>query len=328
MLSRVADSLYWMARYIERAENTARFIDVNLQLSLDAPRAFSEQWEPLVAITGELESFLNRYEVPTRDNVLQFLTLDKENPSSIVSCLTNARENARSMREIISSETWEQVNRFYLLVSNRAAARRAFGDSAQFYSDVRVLSQLISGVANNTMSHGESWHFMEMGRFLERADNTSRLLDMKYFLLLPSVEDVGGAVDELQWSVLLNSASALEMYRKKYGQIEPENVIDFLLVDQEFPRAILFCLLNAEESLHSISGSRVGGYANQAERRLGQLRSELAYAQVYEIIARGLHEFLDGLQGKLNTVGEAIAGTFFGVEAEQNQSMSLGGLNA
>jgi uncharacterized alpha-E superfamily protein len=307
----VAEALYWAGRYIERAENTARFIDVNLQMGLDAPLAFSEQWEPLVAITGGRAAFYERYEEATRENVIHYLASDRENPSSIVSCLTQARENARSIRDVLSSEVWEQTNRFYLLVSRDHAADRAQHDSYQFFSEVKLLSQLIQGVADNTMSHGQAWHFLRLGRSIERADNTSRLLDVKYFLLLPTVEHVGSALDEMQWSVLLRASSAFEMYRKRHGRIAQESVIDFLLLDKEFPRAVLFCLLLAEESLQAITGSRPGTFRNPAEQRLGRLRSELAYAQVYDIIAAGLHEFVDGFQTRLNAVGSAIGDTFF-----------------
>jgi uncharacterized alpha-E superfamily protein len=217
------------------------------------------------------------------------------------------------VREIISSETWEQVNRFYLTVANRAASWRALNLSHEFFNEVKLLSHVVAGVADSTMSHGEAWHFLQLGRLLERADNTSRLLDVKYFLLLPTPEHVGGAVDEMQWSILLRSASAFEMYRKRFGRISPQDVAAFLLLDQEFPRAVLFCLMRAEESLHAISGTRPGTYQNAAELRLGRLRAELAYAQVYDIIASGLHEFLDGLQGRLNEIGDAISGTFFGL---------------
>ncbi|MGE0057783.1 MAG: alpha-E domain-containing protein [Dehalococcoidia bacterium] len=327
MLSRVADSLYWMARYIERAENTARFIDVSLQMSLDAPITFSEQWEPLIAITGDVTAFKERYDSAGRENVVRFLTLDRTNPNSIVSCVMSARENARSVREVISSEVWEQVNAFYLLVSGPGAEHRAMTDSYSFFADIKRFSHLIDGVADNTMSHGEAWNFMELGRMIERADNTSRLLDVKYFLLLPSADDVGGAIDEMQWSILLRSATALEMYRRRHGTITPANVIDFLLLDTEFPRAILYCLLSAEQSLHAVSGTRPGTFSNPAERRLGQLRSELAYSSITEIIRRGLHEFLDNFQSQLNATGEAISGTFFALQS-QGLGRTNGGLSS
>ena len=315
MLSRVAESVYWIGRYLERAENTARFVDVNLQMSLDAPITFSDQWQPVVTITGDLEPFVQKYGQATRESAIQFLASDLDNPNSIVSCVTKARENARSVREVISSETWGQINRFYLLVSNRAAGQRALSFSYEFFSDVKLLSQTIAGVADQTMSHGQAWHFLQLGRMLERADNMTRLLDVKYFLLLPSLEHVGGAVDEMQWSILLRSATAFEMYRKQYGRISPERVVEFLLLDKEFPRAVLFCLLTVEQSLHSITGSPRGAYRNVAEQRLGRLSAELAYTQVYDIIASGLHEFLDGFQSKLNDAGRAIGDTFFSLHA-------------
>jgi uncharacterized alpha-E superfamily protein len=295
-------------------------------MSLDAPITFSEQWAPLIAITGDIKAFEDRFKVASRENVIRFLTIDRDNPNSIISAVMKARENARSVREVISSDVWEQVNAFYLHVSSIRAEQLAITDSYNFFADIKRYSHLVAGVADNTMSHGEPWNFMQLGRMLERADNTSRLLDVKYFLLLPSADDVGSAVDEMEWAILLRSATALEMYRRRHGTITPRNVIDFLLLDTEFPRAILFCLLTAEQSLHAVSGTRQGTFSNLAERRLGQLRSELAYSQVSEIIGRGLHEFLDNLQGQLNGVGDAITATFFALQSE-GLNRTSGGLS-
>jgi uncharacterized alpha-E superfamily protein len=289
-------------------------------MTLDAPSSFGEQWAPLVAITGDKASFDARFEVATRENVIEFLSSDPANPSSILACLTKARENARSVREVISSEMWEQINRFYLTVSNGAARKRPILDSYQFFNEVKLHSHQVAGVADNTMSHNQAWHFFQLGRLLERADNTTRLLDVKYFLLLPSPEDVGGAIDEMQWSIVLRSASAFEMYRKVHGRIAPQDVVDFLLVETEFPRAILYCLTQAENSLQAISGGQGGRFRNQAEQALGRLKAELAYEQAYDIIAKGLHQFLDGFQTKLNNVGAAIAETFFHPPAGASQS--------
>jgi uncharacterized alpha-E superfamily protein len=162
---------------------------------------------------------------------------------------------------------------------------------------------------------------MQLGRLLERADNTSRLLDVKYFLLLPSVEEIGGAVDDMEWSILLRSATALAMYRRRFGEITPDNVVDFLLLDPDFPRSVFFCIERAESSVHAITGTPPGSFRNPVERGVGQLRSGLAYAQVHDIISAGLHEFLDNFQGKLNRVGDAISETFFGWQS-QSQSQS------
>jgi uncharacterized alpha-E superfamily protein len=311
MLSRVADSIYWMSRYIERAENVARFIDVNLRLILDLPEGSVEQWEPLVNTTGDRAVFFERHKSASRENVIHFLTFDPANPNSILSCARAARENARSVREVISSEMWELANQFHLTINAAAAAGSVPDEPHEFYTAVRNASHLFCGATNATMSHGEGWHFCRLGRHLERADKTSRILDVKYFILLPTVSDVGTPYDDIQWAAMLRSASAFEMYRKRHGRIVPDKIVDFLLLDRQFPRAVHHCLMKAEESLHNISGTAVGTFSNVAEQRLGQLRSELAYARVEDITKAGLHEFLDALQTTLNRVGDGIYDTFF-----------------
>lgn len=310
MLSRVADSIYWMARYVERAENLARFIDVTLNLMVDAPGAVGTQWQPLVSATGDHEWFAKKYAAATQESVVQFLTFDREYPHSILSCLQRARENARSVRETISSEMWEQINEFYHLVENSSDRPMPLDALHDYYHQIKLASHLFQGVSDGTMSHGEGWHFAQVGRMLERADKTSRILDVKYFILLPKIQDIGSPIDDLQWSAVLRSVSAFEMYRKRFHGVAPNRVVEFLVLDREFPRAILHCVDAAERSLHAIAGSPEGAYRNVAEQRLGQLRSELAYASVDDIIRRGLHEFLDGLQTKLNAAGEAVHESF------------------
>ncbi len=312
MLSRVADSIYWMSRYIERAENVARCVEVSVQLILDLPMvSIGQQWEALVTATGDRARFIERCDHPSHRNVIDFLAFDTQNPNSILSCLTAARENARMIREVITSETWEQLNTFYFLVRDAARDGHAVDAPQEFLAQVRLASHLFTGVTDATMSHGEAWHFCRLGRKLERADKTTRILDVKYFLLLPTVADVGTPADDIQWVAVLRSASALEMYRKRHGRVLPDRIVDFLLLDREFPRAVHRCLIVADESLHAISATPSGTFSNAAEQRLGQLRSELAFTGVGGIIASGVHEFLDGLQIRLNRVGEAIHETFF-----------------
>ena len=310
MLSRVAESIYWMNRYLERAENVARFIHVNLHLVLDLGTVTGEQWEPLVLVTGDHEIFAERYGQANRERVIDFLTFDLENPNSILSCLSRARENARSVREIISSEMWEQINRFYLLVKG-AGRERAVETPHDFFTEIKMASHLYGGIADATMSRGEGWNFGQLGGLLERADKTSRILDVKYFILLPDPADVGTPVDNVQWAALLRSASAFEMYRKRFGLIAPEGIADFLILDREFPRAILHCLIAAEESLRTLTGSAAGTFHNEVEQELGRLCAELSYARIDEVIAGGLHEFLDDLQLRLNHIDAAVFSTFF-----------------
>ena len=317
MLSRVADSIFWMSRYTERAENVARLIDVNLTLSLDLGPEMERQWAPLIWTSGDQDAFQQRYGVANQQNVIQFLTFDQANPNSVLSCLRVARENARTVREMISSQMWEELNKVYLLVRNAQHDPHVLTTPFEFFGKIKQSGYSLEGVMLGTMSHGEAWHFARMGKMLERADKTSRMLDVKYFLLLPTAEHVGTAVDISQWASLLKSASALEMYRKKYGRITPRNVASFLVLDRDFPRAMYFCLLRCEQSLLAITGGSLGKFHNLAEQRLGRLRSEFDYAQIDEIVADGLHEFIDAFQTKLNGVGEAMIATFFAVKPEQ-----------
>jgi uncharacterized alpha-E superfamily protein len=311
MLSRVADSIYWLNRYVERAENIARFADVNFNLILDSPSGITQQWEPLVRTTGDLPLFQKRYGEPTAKNVIKFLSFDSEYPNSILSCLRAARENARSIREIISSEMWQQVNEFYMMVEE-ADSQKTMLHLPEFFAKVKMGGHLFAGVTDATMTHNEGWHFGQIGRFMERADKTTRILDVKYFILLPSVQYVGTALDEIQWMALLKSASAYEMYRKrKQHRIEPTDVAEFLILDREFPRSIQFCLLQAERSLHEITGTPANHWQNPAERALGRLRAELDYVTIEEVIKQGLHEFLDNLQQQMNDVGKQMFESFF-----------------
>ncbi|MEL6605841.1 MAG: alpha-E domain-containing protein [Cyanobacteria bacterium J06614_10] len=309
MLSRVADSIYWLNRYIERAENVARFVEVNLNLLMDNPVGIAQQWEPLIAVTGDRQLFQTLYDEATAERVLSFLTFDERSPNSILSCVRSARENARSVRETISSEMWEQVNAFYLQVED-AAKTKDTQDSYAFYSEVKMASHRFAGVMDATLSWNESWHFGQLGRLLERADKTARILDVKYFLLLPSVQEVGTPLDNLQWIALLKSASAYEMYRKVEHIISPAGVAKFLVLDPHFPRSIKFCLKWAEDSLSQIAGAAIDTPPLSSQRALGRLRAELSYVTLDEIFQQGLHEFLDNFQLQLNQVGDCIYSDF------------------
>lgn len=317
MLSRVADAIYWIFSYVERAENMARFIDVNLNLMLDMPSDKHAQWIPLVTVTGDENWFFKHYDFASQENVIRFLTFDTDYPSSILSCVYAARANARSVREIISSEMWEQINTFYLMVRDASKTERALREPHQFLEEVKMHSHLLTGLTEVTMSHGEGWHFARMGALIERADKTSRILDVKYFILLPEAEYVNTPYDNIQWAAVLKSASAFEMYRKRFHQISPRCVADFLIFDLEFPRAIRLCLRNAEDSLHAISGSSPGTFTNSVERNLGRLCAELDYGDIDEVITGGMHEYLDNLQLNLNEVVKAMNTTFFGYQSPE-----------
>lgn len=310
MLSRAANAIYWMTRYIERAENIARFTDVNLNVTLDLPDALG-LWESILATTGDEAAFRALFPKAEKRSVLQFLAAEETNPNAILSCLSKARENARSVREIISSEMWQQVNTAYLAAQEATTAGAHLDQPEEFFARVKQDSHLFDGLMEATMSHGEPWHFGRLGRQLERAEKTARLLDVKYYALLPEPTAMDGAFDDLQWSAVLRSASALEMYRKRRHRITARDVADFLIFDREFPRSIASCLSRAEESLKAITGSPPGTFGNLAEKRLGRTRSHVEYLDIEDVFTLGLHDFLKETQTEINYVGDGIHETFF-----------------
>ncbi|CAN5158834.1 alpha-E domain-containing protein [soil metagenome] len=315
MLSRVADSLYWMSRYIERAENNARIAEVNLQLLLDFANQQEgdpqQQWDPIISSLEENEFFASLYDRPDGRAAIDFITLQKENPNSICSCISLARENARTTREQISSEMWEQINRLYLFVTSDAAADLLRDSAYEFFRRIIAGSHLFQGITDATMNQGEGWDFIRIGKFIERADSTSRILDVKYHILLPSGESVGGNVDIIQWMAVLKSCSALEAYRKVYvDQVAPWKVAEFLIIDSEFPRSIRFCVESLDGALHRISGTGETDYSNEAERLSGRLRSDVVYVTIGDIFKFGLHQYLETIQRRLVEINNAMHATY------------------
>ena len=300
-----------MSRYAERAGNVARLISVNLGLTLGSHAASEQEWDPIVRVTGDMDLFDSVHKSVTPQNVINFMVLDSRNPASIASCVTKARENAGSIREIISSEMWLLINKFYHMLSSPDAETRVFEDPNKFCESAKVQSLLFHGASYIGMSHGEGWHFSELGKQMERADQMSRILDVKYYTLLPSTELVGTSIDHMQWIALLKSASALEMYKAKHQRISLETVLNFLLLDDQFPRSVIYCVEKADESLHFISNSPTGSYNNQSEKEMGRILSDLRFTSVEEIIQGGMHEYLSTFQFRINEVGNRIYDDYF-----------------
>lgn len=327
MLSRVANSIYWLGRYLERAENYARFIDVNFNLMQDLPSDLKEQWQPLIAATGDLELYNSNYTGFDRNQVLYFLAFDVDNPNSMMSAIKNARENARIIRENLSKETWEKSNElFHMMQAGLEKKIWKKEDPRPFFEKVKNQILLIYGIADSSVARVEGWYFRQLGQYLERADKTSRVLDVKYHILLPTDQEVGTPLDFLHWMALLKSVTAFNTYKRVYGNIDPSCVVEFLVLNKYFPRSIYFCLKEAEKCLHSISGNLGGGYNNGAEKSLGELRSKLEFSEVGEIINFGLHEYLDNLQIKINSISDQIDSTFFTIRdnfvSEMRQSQA------
>lgn len=311
MLSRVADAIYWASRYVERAENVARFVEVNLNLMLETPVQRRPSWLPLVMTTGDHEHFERRHRDATPEAVAWFLTFDPGYPNSILSSLSMARDNARSVREIISREMWQELNEFYLMVKHQSREQFRLGEMGDFFRRVKLSGIHYEGVTNATLSRGEAWSFARLGRLLERADKTSRILDVQYYLL-SSHPSEGGPADSVGWGALLNSASALQMYRQHHHDTSPEKVARFLLLNRQFPRSIAYCVSEAQLSLHAITGTPIKACNHESERLLGRLQANLTYSSIADVMAEGLHEYIDRLQLSLNAVGDALQTGFFG----------------
>ncbi|MFY8150212.1 MAG: alpha-E domain-containing protein [Prochlorococcaceae cyanobacterium] len=310
MLSRVADSLYWINRYVERAENISRFVEVSEAMALDCPPGSAEPWLPLIDASGDRELFDRLCPQGSPQDVVHFLVRETDNPSSIVNCLSSARENARQIREVITTEMWEQINDLYwTLLENESFWRQPPQEQLR---EIRRGCQLFYGITDATLSRDLSWQFSRLGRLIERADKTTRILDVKYFLLLPSPEEVGGVLDELQWISLLRSAGAYQMFRQSRQQaIEPRAVAAFLLLDPVFPRSVRYCLERIHETLRVVQGRSVPGAPDALECLSGLTLARWSYTQIDSLIASGLHEAIDALQSDLNQLHDLIHTRYF-----------------
>ncbi len=315
MLSRVADHIYWMNRYIERAENYARFMDVNFNLSLDLQPDEAAQWKPLVVTTGDWPVYETLYKTVDKGKVIHFLGFDARNGNSIHNCIINARENARAIRPEITKEVWEQINYLYYFVKEGTEKKRwEKNDPRNYFLEIKKGCQMLYGIFDSTISKTEGWHFGKIGQMIERADKTSRVLDVKYHMLLPESARVGSPFDLIQWSALLKSVSAYDMYRKKYGKLTALGICEFLIFDKYFPRSILSCLVEVDRSLRAIAKMEEP-YRTKVEKQLGLLRSQLEYSDINEVFESGIHEFLDTIQSNLNNVSESLYKTYFSVAA-------------
>ena len=307
MLCRVADSLFWMSRYIERAENTARLTDVNIQLLLESGSESDESvethWRSILESLGDQSLFDEEYEKINTGIVVEFLTFSRKNPSSVLSCVFAARENARMIRDQISSEMWEIINRLYLFIKQQDPARVLARGSSEFFQQIKEMSHLFRGVTDATFPRQVGYEFIKAGCYLERADKTGRILNAKHLLLEATAARRGSADEVVQWVSVLRSCTALEAYHRVYvGDVVPRNVISFLVLSRSFPRSILFCLNQLQLALHSISGCDLHHYSNEAERTCGRIISQIVYSSVDDIINEGLHEFLARVERAANKI--------------------------
>ena len=313
MLSRTADHLFWMARYTERAENTARMLDVNYQTALlpQSSDAAELGWQGVLSISELLPHYKALHGEVAERGVLDFMVKDDTNPSSIVSCLRSARENARAVRGTVTTEVWETLNTTWLDVNRMLRTGSFERDPGQFFDWVKFRSHLSRGVTLGTMLMDESFYFVRLGTFLERADNTARLLDVKFHALqgdfFGAASDKGQEYDFYHWSAVLRSVSGFEVYRKVYRDvIKPERVAQLLILRSDMPRSLHASMNEVVANLSQVGGER----QSESMRRAGRLRADLQYGRIDEILATGLHAYLTQFLDRVNEMGGHISREF------------------
>ena len=318
MLSRTADHLYWMSRYTERAENTARMLNVSYDTSMlpQAPQAARKAWQGVLSISELIPSYAARHGEVQREAVLHFMVRDESNSSSIASCLRAARENARAVRGALTTEAWETQNQTWLELKRLLAEGDWERDPGQFFEWVKHRSHLSRGVTLGTMLQDEAFHFLRLGTFIERADNTARLLDVKFHAI---ERDYHGSArngasgkaatpfDFYHWSALLRSVSAFEVYRKVYRDvITPERVAELLMLRSDMPRSLLASMLEVVANLESVANDQ----SRETQRKAGRLLADLRYARIDEILATGLHAYLTQFLDRVHDLGQGISRDF------------------
>lgn len=323
LLSRYAEAIYWLARYMERAENLARILDVNETFSRDS-RGW-QNWRSILELFRDEETYFEQHEDADADSVIYFYTLDQRNPSSILSAINLARSNARTLRPLISTEMWIQMN----MLSNKLKSMQREDLSeprlTRFCSLVKEACQTHTGITEGTFYRDEGWFFYQIGRSIERADQTTRLLDVKYHLLLPKVEAVGSPLDVSQWNAVLRSAAGYHAFRRvQPSGMTTAGVAGFLLFHNRFPRSVSACVHDMTNRLNQLrSAYRLKG-GSKALEELDELVSVLDDVTIDEVIDKGLHEFIDWLQLKLNCVHNELGTAYFGYPAVSAEEAAAG----
>lgn len=307
MLSRTAENLYWLSRYVERAENIARLLDVTMRMaSLPQERkSYESEWRSTVIASGCEEGFFAVHEQATPAAVVHYLTSDPENPSSIISCLETARNNARMVRTGLSISMWEAINATWMELKNLGPDDFTPERVGRFLDWVKERSLLFGGTVANTMLRSDAFWFSRLGMSIERADNTARIIDVKYNILLPAYETVGGTMDFYQWASMLRSVSALRAYHWVYrDRVKPWLVAELLILKPEMPRSLAYCFSDVNRQLESLAAAY--GTRGECHRLAGQIDARLRYSKIDQLFQQGLHEFLTGVVDDTRVLGEEI----------------------
>lgn len=309
LLGRTASGLFWMMRYLERMENTARLVEAGFRMSLTRSRTQRSEWESVLATAGAKPLYLQAHEDYRTQSVVEFLLADRDNPGSVVSSLASARQNARMTRTALTRDTWEAINGAWLSLKDAIGAPQDREDLPDLLAQIRQQSALVRGTINGTMLRNDIFHFIELGVLTERADNTARILDTKYYVLLPSSASVGSSLDRVQWEMILRSASAERSFNWLHGgDITPKAIVDFLVHDRRLPRSIAFCYDRMVETLHALDA----GYeqSSDAQSLARSHRDHIRNSGIDAIIELGLHEFLQDLIDRNAALSVQIGQTY------------------
>ena len=319
MLSRVAENIYWMARYLERAEDAARLISVNTNLLLDLPKGIAPGWEPLITISGAGKLFTEMHPECTERRALRFLIGEEKNPSSILSSLRGARENCRTIRDIVPRESWEEINELYLHAKDNLLSGLTVRGRHEYLREIIRGCQTIVGAMAGTMNHDQGFRFLRLGRFIERADMVSRTIDVRTADLLPDDAPELRPFDNIQWVSVLKSLTGYQMYRRsRQVRVRRSEVLRFLFQDTEFPRAVMHSLRQAELSASAL------GHNEAVLRVLGRLKRLVQGTEVAALSQAELHQFVDDLQLGLSDLHEELGRSYFQFERAQTQSQTQG----
>ena len=318
MLSRDADSMYWMARYIERAEHVARILLVNSNVLMDVgdltPDLQQRLWESVLEVMRLPTTALDDSdsERPIEQRIRQYMTFDPDNPSSLLSCLSHARENARAIRENISAEMWEHLNSLYWSIRADDAQQRFEDSPEDFFRSIMMGSMLFQGLTNQTLAHDQPWLFTQIAKYLERVDVTARVIETKYLILRESESTLEAPLRNIHWMAVLRCCCGIEGYRKNHiGELNPLRVASFLILQRRFPRSIRFCVEQAVEAMTTLRADAKGAVIDPAERILGRLSAQLDYAEIDEIIADGLPTYLRKIQANVADATLEIQKSYF-----------------
>ncbi|MCV9961418.1 alpha-E domain-containing protein [Pararhizobium sp. BT-229] len=306
MLGRTANGLYWMFRYIERAENSARLIDAGLRMSLTRSEATEDDWDGVLQSSGVRDIYDDLYEKLTSADAIDFLLRDRANPSSVMSCIDSGRNNARMVRTALTRETWEATNECWLDLKSTLARRIKAADLPEVIDGIKRMTGLIRGAFHGTMLRNEIFNFSRIGTFIERADNTARILDVKYYVLLPAVSQVGSSIDNVQWESILRSVSAHRSYGWVYeAEYKPSNIADFLILNGRMPRSLAYCYDKIVSNLGYLAREYGEGHAAHAtaEETLSSLRNH----SIKDVMDQGLHEYIENFINHNNRLGQEIS---------------------